>query len=137
MVTIRQERPVDEKAREALLDRAYGNERHGKPSAKLRNGRLPAEGLAGGDWSRAGIPGARARGSGRTVRRYPEPACDGQPKMLHRPRLRLREPHVRLRPRGVFREQPGVGGGPTPGPTAVISPEPSDKGITFALVPLP
>jgi predicted N-acetyltransferase YhbS len=46
MVTIRQERPVDEGAREALLDRAYGNERHGKPSAKLRNGRLPAEGLA-------------------------------------------------------------------------------------------
>jgi predicted N-acetyltransferase YhbS len=46
MVTIRQERPVDEAAREALLDRAYGNERHGKPSAKLRNGRLPAEGLA-------------------------------------------------------------------------------------------
>ncbi len=46
MVTIRQERPVDEKAREALLDRAYGNERHGKPSAKLRNGRLPADGLA-------------------------------------------------------------------------------------------
>ncbi len=46
MVTIRQERPVDERAREALLDRAYGNERHGKPSAKLRNGRLPAEGLA-------------------------------------------------------------------------------------------
>jgi len=46
MVTIRQERPVDEKAREALLDRAYGNQRHGKPSAKLRNGRLPAQGLA-------------------------------------------------------------------------------------------
>jgi len=46
MVTIRQERPVDEQARETLLDRAYGNERHGKPSAKLRNGRLPAEGLA-------------------------------------------------------------------------------------------
>ena len=46
MVTIRQERPVDEKAREALLDRAYGNERHGKPSARLRTGRMPAEGLA-------------------------------------------------------------------------------------------
>ena len=33
MVTIRQERPVDESAREALLDVAYGDERHGKPSA--------------------------------------------------------------------------------------------------------
>jgi predicted N-acetyltransferase YhbS len=46
MVTIRQERPVDEKAREALLDRAYGDERHGKPSVRLRAGRLPAEGLS-------------------------------------------------------------------------------------------
>ncbi len=46
MVTIRQERPVDESAREALLDRAYGNERHGKPSSRLRTGRVPAEGLA-------------------------------------------------------------------------------------------
>jgi hypothetical protein len=28
MVTIRSERPVDERAREALLDIAYGNVRH-------------------------------------------------------------------------------------------------------------
>lgn len=46
MITIRQERPVDESAREALLDVAYGDERHGKPSVKLRKGRMPAEGLA-------------------------------------------------------------------------------------------
>jgi predicted N-acetyltransferase YhbS len=46
MITIRQERPVDESAREALLDVAYGPDRHKKPSARLRKGRLPAEGLA-------------------------------------------------------------------------------------------
>lgn len=46
MITIRTERPVDEAAREALLDIAYGEIRHSKPSAKLRRGRLPAEGLA-------------------------------------------------------------------------------------------
>src|SRR5262249_13819488 len=46
MITIRHERPVDEAAREALLDVAYGDERHGKPSAKLRRGRLPAENLS-------------------------------------------------------------------------------------------
>jgi predicted N-acetyltransferase YhbS len=46
MITIRTERPVDEAAREALLDVAYGDIRHTKPSAKLRRGRLPAEGLA-------------------------------------------------------------------------------------------
>jgi predicted N-acetyltransferase YhbS len=46
MMTIRTERPVDEAPREALLDVAYGDIRHTKPSAKLRRGRLPAEGLA-------------------------------------------------------------------------------------------
>jgi predicted N-acetyltransferase YhbS len=46
MVTIRTERPADQAAREALLDVAYGDIRHTKPSAKLRRGRLPAEGLA-------------------------------------------------------------------------------------------
>jgi predicted N-acetyltransferase YhbS len=46
MVTIRLERPVDEAAREALLDTAYGPVRHQKPSARLRRGRLPADGLA-------------------------------------------------------------------------------------------
>ena len=46
MITIRTERPVEEQAREALLDAAYGAARNAKPSAKLRNGRLPASGLA-------------------------------------------------------------------------------------------
>jgi predicted N-acetyltransferase YhbS len=46
MLTTRTERPVDAPAREALLDRAYGEERHTKPSAKLRKGRKPADGLA-------------------------------------------------------------------------------------------
>lgn len=45
-VTIRTERPVDERAREALLDIAYGAARHRKPSCRLRNGRKPAAGLA-------------------------------------------------------------------------------------------
>ncbi len=46
MITIRTERPVDESAREALLDLAYGVIRHSKPSARLRTGRLPADALA-------------------------------------------------------------------------------------------
>ena len=46
MLTIRQERPVDERARESLLDLAYGAERHTKPSARLRKGRKPADGLS-------------------------------------------------------------------------------------------
>src|SRR5581483_11640693 len=46
MITIRHERPVEEAAREALLDLAYGPARHTKPSAQLRKGRLPAEGLS-------------------------------------------------------------------------------------------
>jgi predicted N-acetyltransferase YhbS len=45
-VTIRTERPVDERAREALLDVAYGPSRHRKPSCRLRQGRKPAEGLS-------------------------------------------------------------------------------------------
>jgi predicted N-acetyltransferase YhbS len=46
MVTIRTERPIEAPAREALLERAYGPARHGKPSARLRRGRLPADGLS-------------------------------------------------------------------------------------------
>jgi predicted N-acetyltransferase YhbS len=46
MITIRTERPVDASAREGLLDLAYGPERHRKPSARLRKGRKPADGLA-------------------------------------------------------------------------------------------
>jgi predicted N-acetyltransferase YhbS len=46
MTTIRTERSTDIAAREAILDSAYGNARHTKPSARLREGRLPAEGLS-------------------------------------------------------------------------------------------
>ena len=46
MITIRHERPVDEGAREALLDVAYGPERHTKPSVRMRKGRKPADKLA-------------------------------------------------------------------------------------------
>ncbi len=45
-VIVAAERPGDAAAREALLDAAYGPARFGKPSAKLRRGRLPADGLA-------------------------------------------------------------------------------------------
>jgi len=46
MVTLRQERPSDVKAREALLDEAFGDTRYRKSSQRLRDGRLPAEGLS-------------------------------------------------------------------------------------------
>ncbi len=46
MVTIRNERPGDVAAREALLDLAYGPSRFNKTSERLREGRLPAEQLA-------------------------------------------------------------------------------------------
>jgi len=46
MVSIRTERPADAAAREALLDIAYGPSRFGKTSERLREGRLPADGLA-------------------------------------------------------------------------------------------
>jgi predicted N-acetyltransferase YhbS len=46
MVTIRNERPADVAAREALLDAAYGPSRFTKTSERLREGRLPADGLS-------------------------------------------------------------------------------------------
>jgi len=46
MFTIRHENPSDAAAREALLDRAYGAVRFSKPSARLRAGRKPADGLS-------------------------------------------------------------------------------------------
>jgi predicted N-acetyltransferase YhbS len=46
MVTIRAEIPADVTAREALLDRAFGRARRRKTSQRLRDDRLPAEGLA-------------------------------------------------------------------------------------------
>jgi predicted N-acetyltransferase YhbS len=46
MVTIRNELPTDVAAREALLDRAFGQGRLRKTAERLREGRLPADGLS-------------------------------------------------------------------------------------------
>ncbi|HEY2757215.1 MAG TPA: N-acetyltransferase [Pseudolabrys sp.] len=46
MISIRHERPADIDAREALLDEAFGEARYRKASERLREERLPAEGLA-------------------------------------------------------------------------------------------
>jgi predicted N-acetyltransferase YhbS len=46
MITIRQERPTDIVAREALLDLSFGRGRFDKTSERLREGRLPAEDLS-------------------------------------------------------------------------------------------
>ncbi|TDR85189.1 GNAT family N-acetyltransferase [Enterovirga rhinocerotis] len=46
MFDIRHESPLDIPAREALLDRCFGESRLAKTSERLREGRLPAEGLA-------------------------------------------------------------------------------------------
>jgi predicted N-acetyltransferase YhbS len=46
MITIRHERIADIPAREALLDAAFGEARHAKTSERLREDRLPAEGLS-------------------------------------------------------------------------------------------
>lgn len=46
MITIRDEIPSDIAAREAMLDRAMGEDRHKKTSARLREGNAPAPGLA-------------------------------------------------------------------------------------------
>lgn len=45
-VRVSRESPFDVAAREALLDEAFGLARDAKTSARLREGRLPAEGLA-------------------------------------------------------------------------------------------
>ena len=46
MFDIRHEIPTDIPAREALLDRCFGESRLARTSERLREGRLPAEGLA-------------------------------------------------------------------------------------------
>jgi predicted N-acetyltransferase YhbS len=46
MITLRHERPSDVTAREALLDSAFGETRRRKSSERLREGRLPADGLS-------------------------------------------------------------------------------------------
>ena len=74
MVTIRQERPDDVAAREALLDRAYGPARFGKPSQRLREGRRPAREL-----SFVAVDGDRLVG---TVRLWPVTAGIDRPALL-------------------------------------------------------
>jgi predicted N-acetyltransferase YhbS len=46
MTTIRTELPSDARSREVLLDKAFGVSRLRKTSERLRQGRVPAEGLA-------------------------------------------------------------------------------------------
>lgn len=50
MIHIDAEKPQDEAAREALLDRAFGPGRHAKACQRLRDGRVPAEGLSFAAW---------------------------------------------------------------------------------------
>ena len=45
-IVVADERPADAPAREVLLDDAFGDERFAKTCQRLRDGRLPAEGLA-------------------------------------------------------------------------------------------
>jgi predicted N-acetyltransferase YhbS len=74
MVTIRNERPVDVAARDTLLDLAYGPSRFTKPSERLRERRLPAEGL-----SLVAVEHGRVIG---TVRLWHVTAGPGRPALL-------------------------------------------------------
>jgi predicted N-acetyltransferase YhbS len=74
MITLRQERPADIKAREALLDDAFGGTRTRKTSQRLRDGRLPAEGL-----SLIAADGRRLVG---TARLWSVACGNGQPALL-------------------------------------------------------
>ena len=75
MITIRQEKLVPTSAaREALLDPAYGPARFTKPSERLREGRLPADGL-----SFVAIEDGRVVG---TVRLWDVAAGPGRPALL-------------------------------------------------------
>jgi predicted N-acetyltransferase YhbS len=74
MITIRQERPADVEAREALLDQAFGETRQRKSSQRLRDGRLPAEGL-----SFIAAEGKRVVG---TARLWHAACPSGQPTLL-------------------------------------------------------
>ena len=74
MIAIRQERKTDAAAREHLLDRAYGPARFTKCSARLREDRLPAQGL-----SFVATEGGRIIG---TVRLWNVSAGPGRPALL-------------------------------------------------------
>lgn len=72
-ITIRPERLRDIEARETLLDAAFGEARFTKSSQRLRDGRLPADGL-----SFVACDGARVVG---TVRLWPV-SCGGREALL-------------------------------------------------------
>ena len=72
MATIRQERPADAAARDALLDLSYGPVRFTKVSERLREGRLPELSLVAAD-------GRRIVG---TVRLWPVTAGPGRAALL-------------------------------------------------------
>ena len=74
MITIRHERVSDIPAREALLDAAFGDRRWRKTSERLREGRLPAEGLAF-----VAVDGQRVVG---TARLWNITCGSGQPALL-------------------------------------------------------
>ena len=74
MITIRQERSADHTAREAVLDAAFGPARFAKTSERLREGRLPAEGL-----SLVAVEHGRLVGS---VRLWQVAAGPGRPALL-------------------------------------------------------
>ena len=74
MVTIRHERPSDIAAREALLNQCFGGARFTKASERLREGRLPAEGLSFVATDRGRLAG--------TVRLWHVSAGPGRPALL-------------------------------------------------------
>ena len=74
MIALRQERPADIEAREALLDAAFGETRTRKTSQRLRDRRLPAEGL-----SLIAADGRRVIG---TARLWNVACGSGQPALL-------------------------------------------------------
>ncbi len=79
-VTIRIELPSDVASREALLDKAFGRTRFRKTSERLREGRLPADGLAFTALSaQNGRSGGRVIG---TLRLWPIIAGSAGPSLL-------------------------------------------------------
>jgi predicted N-acetyltransferase YhbS len=74
MITLRHERAADIAAREALLDQAFGAARAKKTSQRLRDGRLPADGLAF-----VAADGKQVVG---TARLWPITCASGQPALL-------------------------------------------------------
>jgi predicted N-acetyltransferase YhbS len=74
MISIRKERPPDIAAREALLDQAFGDTRYRKTSQRLRDGRLPAEGLS--------LIAADGKRVVRTARLWDVECGSGQPALL-------------------------------------------------------